>query len=278
MILIVPVVCALAGLSAPGDSPQAAGSPAVNPIAIEIGQQSRDRGGLLDLLVPYSDNDTLPAERALADALSGRFWIDLTDGNPEVAVAVRWQQRNDSRPSRSKDGKNITITYTYKVSAAIATRREKDQIDAEATVSTTYAASSSRREPSRSNDRDGYQRAGRELGTKVRTWVLSRIETLRPDGPAPGFPHADQAQAPHHRRRPGSHRRGARQRRRACRTAARRPHPQGRRRERNEPDGRTRPHLAGRLGCHPGEARDQRDKKRQTIAFDLTPTRRPARR
>ncbi len=278
MILIVPVVCALAGLSAPGDSPQAAGSPAVNPIAIEIGQQSRDRGGLLDLLVPYSDNDTLPAERALADALSGRFWIDLTDGNPEVAVAVRWQQRNDSRPSRSKDGKNITITYTYKVSAAIATRREKDQIDAEATVSTTYAASSSRREPSRSNDRDGYQRAGRELGTKVRTWVLSRIETLRPDGPAPGFRHQIKRKlliigdglevtdvAPDSAAALAGLRPGDRIRKVDGESGT------------NQMDERVLTWRVG-SGVIPVRLEIERDKKRQTIAFDLTPTRRPARR
>ncbi len=189
MIIIVPVLCALAGLAVPDAPPQPARSSSLNPITVEIGQSGRDRGGLLDLLIPFSDRDILPTERALADSLVGRQWIDLTDENPEVAVAVRWQQRSRGSQSRSRDGKNTTITFTYKVSAAIATRREKDDIDAEAMVTKTYSSNSSRMEPSRSDDREGFQRAGKELGTKVRTWLLSRIESLRPDGPDPGFRH-----------------------------------------------------------------------------------------
>jgi membrane-associated protease RseP (regulator of RpoE activity) len=189
VVLAASTVCALAGLSLSGDSRQSSTPPVLRPVAVELGSPAIRRGGLLDFIDPFSDRDTAPTEQGLTDALNDRPWIRLVHENAEAAVAVRWQQRNASIPSRSKDGKRVTITFTYKASAAVATRREKDQVDAEATSAKTYSSNASRKEPTPSEDRDGFQRAGKELGSKVRAWVLARIETLRPEGPDPGFRH-----------------------------------------------------------------------------------------
>ena len=183
------LVLALGGLAPFREARQATPTRASEPIAIEIGSSAVTRGGLLDLLMLSSDRDTAPTERAMALSIEERQWLNPVPEHGEVAVAIRFQQRNTGSRDRSKDGKRVSITFRYGVTAAIATARDRDTIAVEVLRTHSYSSSTSRTEPSQSEDRDGFEQAGRELGAKVRAWVLTRIEDLRPDGPDAGFRH-----------------------------------------------------------------------------------------
>jgi len=180
----------LVALSAPPASMpnQPLRPPARGPIAVEIGNPGDSHDGLLDMLLAV-DDDTLVAERELADALSDRPWLRVVADRGEAAVAVSRGRRSISSRSRSKDGKRTTITFRYFVSAGIAVRGDRDSIEVETLVSHTYAEGSGRMYPTRSEDRDAFRRAGRELAGKARAWLLPRIAALRPDGPDAGFRH-----------------------------------------------------------------------------------------
>ncbi len=183
------ILWALAAASLSGEPKAPPSASDLVKVAIEVGPSAVERGGLLDFINPFSDSDTGPINRALVERLRECPWIAIAGTNPEVAVAVRWQQRRTGSPTRSKDGKRVTITFTYKITAAVATRLEKSEVEAEVGLMRTYSSNSSRREPSRSEDREGYQRAATAAADKVRAWVLSRIETFRPEGVDPGFHH-----------------------------------------------------------------------------------------
>jgi hypothetical protein len=159
------------------------------PIALEVGSGATSRGGLLDLLFAVRDDDASAAERGLADALAGRPWLQVVGAEGEAAVAVSRCLRAVSSRSRSKDGKRTTITFRYAASAGVAIRSDRDSVEAEVLVSHTYSEGASRMDPTASEDREAFRRAGQELAKKVRAWILPRIATLRPDGPDAGFLH-----------------------------------------------------------------------------------------
>ena len=83
----------------------------------------------------------------------------------------------------------MTITFRYQIRGEVGIVGDREMLEAEVTVSHSYAESSSRMEPSAREDRDAFERAGRELGPKVRAWILPRLAALRPDGPDAGFRH-----------------------------------------------------------------------------------------
>jgi hypothetical protein len=156
---------------------------------VEVGISASERGGLLEYLLAAIDDEGANAERGLAHALADRPWLRVVPGEGEAANAVSRAHRSIDSRSRSKDGKKTTITYRYAVSAGIAIPGERDSIEAERSVTRTYSEGASRQSPTRSEDRDAFEDAGRELAKKAREWILPRIAALRPDGPDAGFRH-----------------------------------------------------------------------------------------
>jgi hypothetical protein len=161
----------------------------VRPIGLEIGSDSHRHRSLLETLLSDSDGDTSATERDLEYALRKSAWLRVVPDEGEVAVAVRNRHREETSRSRSKDGRRVTINYRYRIRGAIGMEGEKDSLEAEVTSSRTYDSDSSRLYPSSHEDEDGFERAARELASKVRGWVLDRVKGLRPEGPYSGFQH-----------------------------------------------------------------------------------------
>jgi hypothetical protein len=171
----------------------AAGQPAetftARPILIEIGAAASRRGGLLELLLAAPEQDATAAERKMAEALSAKPWLRVVSSGGEAAVAVSRTLRVVDSRSASRDGNRTSIQFKYVVSAGIAIRGERGTIEAETIVTRNYSASDRQQSPSRSEDRDAFETAGRQLANKARDWMLPRIAVLRPDGPDAGFQH-----------------------------------------------------------------------------------------
>ncbi len=185
MPFLFPVLLGV-GVSAAAQTP----APAIDhPILVEVGAFIGRDSGLLDMLLAVSDDDADAAERELKDALADRPWLRVVSSGGEVGVAVNRSFRSISSQSRSKDGKETTISFHYEVRAGIGTRSDRGSIEADTTVSHTYSQSSGHQYPSRSDDRTVYERLGRELAGKARDWILPRIAALRPHGPDAGFEH-----------------------------------------------------------------------------------------
>jgi len=122
-------------------------------------------------------------------ALRDRYWLAIVAEKGDAAVAVsrahRWQQSRDV----SKDGKTVTISFKYELTAAIAIGGERNSLEIEHLVTRRFPASSSRTQPTDSEDRAAFEQAGKSLAAQVRAWILPRIPVLRPDGPSAGFTH-----------------------------------------------------------------------------------------
>jgi hypothetical protein len=158
------------------------------PITVEVASKSPEHQGLLEMLLSDSEADTSVTADELESALEGCSWLKVVTDGGEVAVAVRRRNRSESSRSKAKDGK-VTISFRYLARAAIAIEGDRDWIEAEVTDSHTYDAGSSRMVPSYSEDKSAFERVGLALGSKVREFVLARIEQLRPNGPDAGFRH-----------------------------------------------------------------------------------------
>jgi len=158
-------------------------------VSIEIGASTASRGGLLETSLPVGLEDAEAAEEGLVSDLEKRPWLQIVSEKGEVAVAITRGHRWQGSRTRSKDGKRVTLTFRYQVRGEVGIVGDRETLEAEVTVSHSYAESSSRMEPSAREDRDAFERAGRELGPKVRAWILPRLAALRPDGPDAGFRH-----------------------------------------------------------------------------------------
>jgi hypothetical protein len=158
------------------------------PIAVEIGSASRPQRGLLATLLAGSEGDTEDSERDLVNILRKSAWLRVVPEEGEVGVAIRDRHREETSRSHSRDGRKVTINYRYRIRAGIGMEGEKDWLEAEVTNSRTYDADS-RLYPSRSEDDDQFERAGGELASKVRGWILDRVKALRPEGSYAGFQH-----------------------------------------------------------------------------------------
>lgn len=171
------------------DAPDAVGQ---KPIAIEVVSDGPIRkGSLLDLLLTVHDSNVSEAERSLGFALRDRPWLDVVMSDGEVAVAIVHAHRWESSRNESKDHTKINVSYRYTVRAAIARKGERDEIEHEIFVNTSYSVGSSRTSPTSSEDHIAFERVGRELAGKVRGWLLPRLPSLRPDGLEVGFRHVN---------------------------------------------------------------------------------------
>lgn len=186
MLLAAVILAVTLGAAAPG-ADQAARP--VEAITMQVGADAARRGGLLDTRLAVTEDDAAAAEEGLVSGLQGRWWLQLVPNAGEVAAAVTRCQRSQSSHSRSKDGDKVTIDFRYTVVAAVAIEGDRDTVDTQVTISHSYRASTSRMVPTDREDRSAFQRAGRELAPKVRSWVLPRIASLRPDGADAGFRH-----------------------------------------------------------------------------------------
>jgi hypothetical protein len=175
--------------SAPAAGAQPTDAFTPRPILIEVGAAASKRGGLLDLLLAAPDQDASAAEREMAAALSEKPWLRVVSSGGEAAVAVSRTRRVIDSRSLSKDGKQTSIRFKYVVSAGIAIRGDRDSIEAETIVTRNYSTSAGQQSPSRSEDRDAFERVGRGLANKAREWMLPRVAVLRPEGPDAGFQH-----------------------------------------------------------------------------------------
>lgn len=160
-----------------------------DPIRVQVGEAATARGGLLEHTLVLASRDTARIERELASAVGGRDWVRVTSTDPEVAVALRRTSRTQSSRSFSKDRKKVSVSFVYTASADIGVRGEHAQLDARVTDSRTYAVNASRQEPTEYEDREAFDRAARDVGTKARAWILERLVLLRPGGPDAGVRH-----------------------------------------------------------------------------------------
>jgi hypothetical protein len=128
---------------------------------------------LLDLLLAAPDQDAAAAEREMADVLSEKPWLRVVSSGGEAAVAVSRTRRVIDTRSESKDGKQTTIRFKYVVSAGIAISGDRGTIEAEMIVARNYSISDRQHSPSRSEDRDAFERAGRVAGTASGTLTLN---------------------------------------------------------------------------------------------------------
>ena len=83
----------------------------------------------------------------------------------------------------------MSITFRYHVAGVVATRDARETLESEVSLFQNYQVGDSRMTPSRSEDRQAFERAGKELGSKARAWILQRIALFRPTGPDAGFRH-----------------------------------------------------------------------------------------
>ncbi len=186
-LLLLLVAVALAAPHAPAAQRPA---PVIErPIALELGEGATKKGGFLYPFFPIRSDDTGEAEKGLLRGLRDRPWLRVVASEGEVAVVVRHGRRTMTSERHSRDRKKTTRTYKYSVAAVVATRDERNDVEAEALVTDSYTAGSGHMFPTGTEDRTAYRRAGEQLANEVRAWILGRIATLRPDGPDAGFEH-----------------------------------------------------------------------------------------
>jgi hypothetical protein len=189
-VVVMPAFMVVLGGLAVADpaGAQTAGRAIEKVIAVDVASADSQPSSLLDRLLATLDEDASAAEQGLVEGLRGRQWMQIVPGGQDAAVAVSRCLRSQSSSSRSKDGK-VSITFRYRVIAAIAIPGERDTLEAEDSVFKTFREGASRMRPSATEDRNAFKAAGGQLATKFRAWLLARIEKLRPDGPDAGFRH-----------------------------------------------------------------------------------------
>ncbi len=189
-MVVMPALVVVLGSLAVADPPagQAGGRAIEKVLTVDVGSANSRPSTLLDSLLATLDDDASAAEEGLVSGLRGRQWLQIVPGGDDAAIAVSRCQRSQSSSSRSKDGK-VSMTFRYRVVAAIAIPGERDTLESEDSLFKTFSENAPRMRPSSSEDRNGFRTAGTQLATKFRDWLIARIDKLRPNGPDAGFRH-----------------------------------------------------------------------------------------
>ena len=177
-----PVVVSLGVVAASvAGPPSVAAQERAKRITVQVGDHAARRGD--SSLTDESESDV---ERSL----SGRPWLELVERDAEVTVDVTSRIVSEASRATVKDG-SVSITWSHVLRATILTSGERDRIDASTTPTETLTPSEAAQARAYTRqDSSSFLQLGRDLAARVNSWILARLDVLRPARPDAGFRHA----------------------------------------------------------------------------------------